>query len=132
MDRKQLFQQINRAHILELKPFEVEVDDTFKTGRQKRLYPKQCYKKAYQYIMEHPYDGVMLCHGLYTECSIGHAWIELPCNIVFDGTMQRFYDKEGCYKVEMITKLCEYTLLETAKLLSEHDHYGPWHGYLIP
>jgi hypothetical protein len=123
---KVLSQKVRLKRIAELMPFEVDVVDKYKTGHPKRIYWKLCYKKAWDYVRGR--DDVILCHGLYTEYQVAHAWVELPGNIVFDGVMQRFYIKEGYYKTLKITKLVEYTSFKASRLILEYRHFGPWHS----
>ena len=122
---KELSRKVQLETIAELQPFEVDVADKYKTGHSKRIYWKLCYKKAWDYVCGR--NDVILCHGLYTKYQVGHAWVELPGNIVFDGVMQRFYAKEDYYKTLKITKLAEYSPVKAAKLILERRHFGPWH-----
>jgi len=45
-----------------MQPFEVEPPDKYKTGKAKRHYEKQCYKKAFDYMLDVNPEG--RCVGL--------------------------------------------------------------------
>jgi predicted NAD-dependent protein-ADP-ribosyltransferase YbiA (DUF1768 family) len=58
----------------------------------------------------------------------GHAWVELAGNVVFDGVLQRFYNKQGYEQVLLATPDARYTPKEAAQhYLTYKGFYGPWH-----
>jgi hypothetical protein len=130
------FEEVKKITIGDLKQlsqYEITPVDEYKTGKPKRLSPKNCYIKAFQYVSDKSHiEGIRLAHGLYKPSFInnhsGHAWVELPNEIVFDGVLQRFYKKEGYYNFYQITKQVEYDSKEMRKAgLEAGGTYGPWH-----
>lgn len=112
--------------------YEGEVEEKYKTGKPKRLNPKNCYEKAFRYVADkRDLNEIKLVHGLYKPETIknhcGHAWVEIPDGIIFDGVMQRFYRKEGYYKYYQAIKQNEYNRSEMYKEgFKCGGHYGPW------
>ncbi len=106
--------------IAEMKYFEVEPPQRFRTGKPKRIHLKDCFKKAIDYVFQLPNgvkEEVKIVHGSFNpikkEYVWGeHSWVELPGNIIFDGVMQRFYDKNGYYSHYNCIKEAEYTVKE--------------------
>lgn len=117
-----------------LSQYEVTPNDEYKTGKIRRLSPKNCYQKAFEYVSSKSHiKGIKLVHGLYKPSFIknhsGHAWVELPGEIVFDGVLQRFYSKDGYYNFYQIVKQKEYNHKEMYQFGHEHGgNYGPWHN----
>jgi hypothetical protein len=57
------------------------------------IYPQECYYRAYRYAT-HParmVEGVYIVHGETSLVFGGHAWVELPDGVAFDGVFQQFY-----------------------------------------
>jgi hypothetical protein len=54
----------------------------------------------------------------------GHAWVEIPGNIVYDGVYKRFYSKPDYYRVVQVEKDSEYTKAEINKLVIENNYIG--------
>ncbi len=65
------------------------------------IFPQDCYWQAYRYACDTPDRlgncGHKLVHGETSLALGGHAWVELPNGIVFDGVYQRFYRHEDYY-----------------------------------
>lgn len=108
--------------------------ENYRTGKQKRYYPKKCFEKAFQYMIDvRPKDGVLL-HGKYSPFKVPedwfsymeHAWVELPGDIIFDGVLQRFYRKVDYYNYYHAVKVYEYTCDEAVKKVSVEHTSGPW------
>lgn len=129
--------QISKIDRKNLSKFEVEPEEKYKTGHPRHLSPKNCYMKAWQYVIDKGLEDkevaktIRLIHGLYRPFSLdnhcGHAWVELPGDIVFDGVLQRFYLKDAYYKYYEIIKLNEYTVDEACQVGHEFGGtYGPW------
>jgi len=122
-----------KEDLQKLSKHEVIPEDIYKTGKSRRLYPRACYKKSWEYVNEKEnVEGVKLVHGKYSpslfDYHAGHAWVELPNNIVFDGNLQRFYPKDLYYQHFKIIKEAEYTRKEMWEKGFEHGgNYGPWH-----
>lgn len=92
----------------ELEIIEVEVPEEYKNGVKNRVYPNKCFDKSFDYMRENgDLPNLKYVEGLYTESELNHSWIEIDDRIVFDGTMQRFYDKEKYYQMKQAVKLVE-------------------------
>lgn len=120
--------KLDREH---LKLFEVKPPEIFKTGKRKRLKPKQCYIQAFEYMADHD-DNIQLVHGLYKPVALdvhsGHAWVEIDGKFIFDGVLQSFYDKTGYFNYYEAIEEQRYTQKEMYQKGLEHGgHYGPWH-----
>jgi hypothetical protein len=91
------------------------------------LWRGQCYERAFKYLLDHDIEGMMLVHG--TRYGIPHAWVELPGDVVFDGTVSRFFDRESYYQVQRVVKEVEYTKVEACRKATEANprRRGPWH-----
>jgi hypothetical protein len=73
--------------------------------RPGQRYWRDCYRQAADYLLAHAPEhhlcprgaGLTLVHGVGHAGSRpwGHAWVELPGNLVFDGVRQQFYDRDG-------------------------------------
>lgn len=121
-----------KKEIEELASYEVEPPEQYNTVKRKYLSPKLCYKKAYSYILSlkgKASENVKLVHGHYNHFpeSFGHAWVELPGGIVFDGVLKRFYSRADYYKMKNLYKDAEYSKKEAHILALSQRHYGPWH-----
>lgn len=97
--------------------------------RRRRTY-KRCYELAYLYLMEHfDVPGLELVHGTYhgsDGLDIGHAWVEASGGYVWDGTLQRIYDRHLYYAAVEAVPLVRYGPADAAKLCREHGNLGPW------
>ena len=75
-------------------------------------------------------DSVRLVHG-HADCiggnNTGHAWVELPGGVVYDGSFDRFYEAEAYCRIMMATAEVTYTAAEASKASSLYEHFGPWH-----
>ncbi|NKC68965.1 hypothetical protein [Vagococcus fluvialis] len=97
-----------------LRKFEVNVSDEFKKGVVNRVYPHKCFDKSFDYIKQNgELPGVKYVEGVHTSLLLDHAWIEIDDCIVFEGTFQRFYDKESFYRERKLVKLVEFGASET-------------------
>lgn len=61
------------------------------------VFPHECYKQALLYSLGSTRHGHTLVHGTTSLDLGGHAWVELPGEIVFDGVFQRFYRRDAYY-----------------------------------
>lgn len=70
----------------------------------------------------------VLVHGTCKTplSTYGHAWVEIEGNIIFDGVLQRFYDKEGYYKQRGARKEAEYSYLDAYENLIKFNRYDDW------
>src|SRR5262245_58848679 len=121
-----------------MKPLEVPVAEEFPKGTTPgRVYPGGCYRRAWGYCvtaMEERGARLLLVHGEVVnaastpgrEFPIGHAWVELPGGVVFDGTVQRFYD--GAMYAERLRASAhrKYLPRDAARLGVKFHNYGPW------
>ena len=124
--------EVSKIDRKNLSKYEVEPKEEYKTGKPRRLSPKNCYTKSFQYILDKgEVAGVRLVHGLYRPFTLdqhcGHAWVELPDKIVFDGVLQRFYQKESYYNYYEIIKEVEYKPSEMYSISIPFGTYGPWY-----
>jgi hypothetical protein len=108
----------------------VEVDPKYMDGVTNRVYPKSCFEKSWEYIVNSlHHSGLKLVHGtcmVLGGLAIDHGWIEIGEDIVFEGVYQRFYDKKKYYEARGLVKYVEYTLDEVRKMSWETRHKGPW------
>jgi len=65
------------------------------------IYPQDCYLRAYKYACDvnRCFEKHQLVVGATSLAFGGHAWVELPSGIIFDGVYQRFYRKDDYYGV---------------------------------
>ncbi len=115
------------------KEFEIHVSDNLKRGTLPgRVFYRLCYKKAWDYFVDHESERPVLVHGIRgrlgnLEYPNGHAWVELTGGIVFDGVYQRFFQKKDYYKINKIIKAKKYPWSKkTFSLLLKDGTYGPW------
>jgi hypothetical protein len=100
--------------------------------RRRKTFPKRCYERAWQFVIDHAdVPGVVLVHGRVTvtvpvHVTFGHAWVELPDGLIFDGVKQACYDRTT-YLAELSAEVEQtYTPFEAAKLVTKTQCYGPW------
>ena len=112
-----------------LRPFEVVPDPPYRLSRQALtgVYPKQCYVRAYRYAANHFETQALLVHGLYHDGK-GHAWVEIPGGVVYDGVLNRFYQAEPYHLVKMTVPEAKYTPKEASEKGDAAWHFGPWHS----
>jgi hypothetical protein len=121
----------NQVH--QLRSAEVEVPEAWRVGIDPRIrYPGECYIRAFRYVWDlvgriKPNDQVWLVHGEY-GLSTGHAWVELPGDAVFDGVLQRFYEKRGYYEIHSASPWYKYSPLAASVigLSMPKDSSGKW------
>jgi hypothetical protein len=86
------------------------------SGHPGREFPHECYGRALDFVCsafrllgrDPAAPGVRLVHGLYWGV-LPHGWAELPGGEVFDGVRQKFYRREGYYRVTAARDLYRYT-----------------------
>jgi hypothetical protein len=98
--------------------------------RSKRRFPRLCYQRSLGHFLAKgdQFDG-RLVHGQYRgggPILVGHAWIEIGGDVVFDGVLSRFYRLADYYQLQSAVKEAEYTLKEAARLSIATRNYGPW------
>src|SRR5437879_4329232 len=77
-----------------MRKIEVTVSTDCNAGTEpRRLFPTDCYEQAYRYLTTRacPTNGMWLVCG-YANLAVPyqHYWVELPDDVVFDGSLQRF------------------------------------------
>ena len=123
--------------------------------RPGRRYWGDCYRQAIAYMLAHaPMDGaepsaqtaenaetstsgsgagtggeLTLVHGLCRAGPVwwGHAWVELPGAVVFDGVRQQFYDRESYCRVLGTVAEATYSFDAMLERLQATERCGPWH-----
>jgi hypothetical protein len=124
-----MYQKVKRDRE-EYRDMEIDVDSIYKINVINRVYPKECYAKSWDYIVYSSYpENLVLVHGTCTimgGLKIGHGWVEIGENILFEGVYQRFYDKEKYYAARGLVKHFEYTIEELRELSYKFKHKGPW------
>ena len=113
----------------ELRPAEIQVPEQLRSKHRKGPHNiHQCYKKAWEYAVDHEVEGMRVVHGTYGGgLNIDHAWVELPEGVLFDGVTQRFYQREGYYSISKAIKEVEYDVITLCRLLGDEGHFGPFH-----
>lgn len=116
--------------IKEYAEIEVIPEDKYKIEGEPVIQWHGCYDKSLNYCVDKHYQGIetTLVHGVCKAPigSYGHAWVEIEDKIVFDGAMQRFYDKEGYYKLHGARKEAEYTPEEAWANLLKFNRHDDW------
>ena len=111
----------------------------------RRKYWNLCYHRAVKYLIkkkEYLPAATRLIHrrihtpagkknGRTAFLAIGHAWVELPGDIVFDPVTSEFYEKAAYYQERQAVSEAAYGKVETAKQISANRHSGPWHDWSL-
>jgi hypothetical protein len=100
---------------------------------------QECAPTAFRYVKEHPrIRGMAMIHGSIFSLGegrrIGHTWVRLRGDVVFDGVLQRFYTWGSYHRVAQAHAGVAYT---RAEVLRGFDYwqtradrrihlYGPW------
>lgn len=144
--------EITRSHEEEdaaLTPFVRNVPYRWRRGLRPRRHWRQCYERALRFMRRAGTpDEATLVHGLYhvsgagamqlpdgrvvepprgSLTGFGHAWVELPGDMVFDGVRQAFYDLDGYYTVLAALPEVTYSAKEAMTHAVATGHAGPWH-----
>ncbi len=100
------------------------------------VYPQECYYRAHRYAT-HPgrmEEGVFLVHGETGLLFGGHAWVELPDGLVFDGVFQQFYPLDVWDQEAIPHRWYKFTPLAagiiTARLRKTHPGLYRWDAVL--
>ena len=96
------------------------------------IFPQECYYRAHRYAT-HPArmeKGVVLVHGETGLAFGGHAWVELPDGLVFDGVFQQFYPLDVWDREAVPNRWYKFTPLAagiiTARLRKTHPGLYRW------
>lgn len=93
---------------------ERDVSKELRAGTDPRVhYPGECYFRAYRYatdlaLRQSSERQIWVVHGEYGY-SLGHAWVELPRDVLFDPVLQRFYEKLAYYAIQMASPRYKYS-----------------------
>jgi hypothetical protein len=140
--RRGIIGERRRALTAALAPYARQVDLTLLCGTQPgKRYWRDCYRRAVEYMLAHstrggscrPVEGLALVHGVCRAGpqQWGHAWVELPGSLVFDGVRQQFYERDGYHRATQTTVEATYTLEAMVERLRAAEHYGPWHQGIL-
>jgi hypothetical protein len=105
-------------------------------------YSGQCYPESFRYTIAHPHiPGILFVLGkcypdgdrtdrfearAYDQ-GFWHAWVELPGALIFEATLQRFYDRTGWVQVYQPHHMTRYTPEEAYQ--GGKDSQLPGFGY---
>jgi hypothetical protein len=106
-----------------------DIDPALRPRCGRRKFPGLCYKRAWKYMMQHDeVPGLKLVHGKITNpgCSyeISHAWVELPEDVIFDGTEGQFYERQSYLSALQARRLIVLSSEEACR--RKDSDYGPW------
>jgi len=92
-----------------------------------------CYRLAYYFVLHDAPEGAHLVHGHIREGGAsshytGHAWVELPGDIVYDGVLQRFYRCECYYATRHARRSFAFLKVDAVETFFQYHHFGPWDG----
>jgi hypothetical protein len=141
--RRRLVGARRRARTAALAPHARPVGAGLARGtRPGARYWGDCYRRAAAYVLAHapggdpgpPPRGLTLVHG---RCRVGpvawgHAWVELPAGLVFDGVRQQFYDGAGYRRALGAVAEAAYGPAAAAARAAATGHWGPWHRRPAP
>lgn len=117
--------------IKDMAPYEVDPPAIYRRTGRRTISVGQCYNTAYDYIISlhgEAAENARLIHGSYTDYPLkgGHAWIEIPGSIVYDGVTKRFYNKEAYCRIKGLIEVSSYTRGEIIQLGLKNRHFGPY------
>lgn len=110
-----------------MRDIEAAVPDDYRFGTSPdEVYQGQCFWQAYIYAqMHYPRHGFLYAYG---EAALGalfgvglHAWVELPGEVVFDGTLQRFYRRPAYYERQHARPYYLFTAEAAGRVFVELD-----------
>jgi len=115
-----------------------EITDTPALVPKKAEFSKttvgDCFTQAYYYAVDHAPAGSVLIHGQIREGGptarhIGHVWVELPGDIVFDGVLQKFYRKDAYYAARDAKPTFTFPKENAIFEMVKYHHFGPRDGH---
>jgi hypothetical protein len=93
-----------------------------------RQFPTECFPRACYYVQTHRIKGVVYVFGKSLGGGFGHhGWAELPGNVLFDGVLQRFYDKTEYYRIEFAMPWYRFTRTAVLWLMEHRMPDWRWH-----
>lgn len=126
-ERKRIFQMNQTFELIEAQPSTEQ-----SKGVRKKIFAGDCYRRAAKYVLEHE-DGARLVHGTIWHRYgpnagkvIQHAWVDLRDGKVFDGVVQKFFQKESYYRFARAKEKQSFSRNETIKLIIASPTWGPW------
>jgi hypothetical protein len=93
-----------REQLVRLAPAEIAVPCRYSIHTHPdRQFPTLCFPRACYYVQTHRIKGIEYVFGTSFGGGMrgNHGWVELPGNVVFDGVLQRFYDRSEYYRIEV-------------------------------
>ena len=101
--------------------YEVSEPEGINMEEKKRVIrPHKCFEMAQRFIYSSDkeiHDRLVYVYGLWTKSQHEHAWIEIDGNVVYDGVLNRYYQKDGYYKHNYVTVIRKKVPKE---VMSEH------------
>lgn len=74
------------------------------------VFVHECFPRALDYCESHRIKGTYYVFGNALSGGMGeHGWVELPDDIVFDGVLQRFYNRARYYELERVKVWYRFT-----------------------
>jgi hypothetical protein len=113
----------------------------YATLDDREIYLGYCYGRAFDWMLKHDQRarrhhepsriaGARLVHGRVVSPGetgrMGHAWVELPGGVVFDGVTQGFYSRESYYRLADAQPLVKFSFTQARRLRKQLGHFGPW------
>jgi hypothetical protein len=133
-DDKNVWERTLRKYYEPLRSSVVEVPPEWGAlARANEVFPRRCFQTAYRFVADFKpvpaagLAGVWLVHGEYLWGQ-PHGWVELPRGVVFDGTMQTYYDCLGVsarYKYDVRATVLIMIRLEVND--PDQAPVGGWH-----
>jgi hypothetical protein len=110
-----------REQLVRLAPAEVAVPRRYSIyTHPHRQFPTLCFPRACYYVQTHRIKGMEYVFGTSLGGGFGnHGWVELPGNVLFDGVLQRFYDREAYYRIEFAMPWYRFTKTAVLWLLEQ-------------
>src|SRR5262249_24697980 len=121
-----------QGQIHRLQCAEVDVPEEWRAGTNEAVpYPEECYHRAYLYACAlaprlPPDEQIWLVHGEY-GISTGHAWVELPGDVVFDAVLQRFYRMQAYCDIQLASPWYKYSPVAAMIIAANMPKGGVWH-----
>lgn len=114
-----------REQLVRLAPAEIAVPRRYSIYTSPHCqFPTLCFPRACHYVQTHRIKGIEYVYGSSLGGGMGnHGWVELPGNVLFDGVLQRFYDKTEYYRIEYAMPWYRFTRTAVLWLLDQHM---PW------
>jgi hypothetical protein len=121
-----------KKQLVRLAPAEIAVPRRYSICTlPNQQFPKRCFPEAAYYVRTHRIKGIEYVFGSSLGGGFGnHAWVELPGNVLFDGVLQRFYDKSEYYRIEFAMPWYRFTRTAVLWLLEQRMPDWGWHTTL--